>query len=110
EGGYDPFTIDITDALDRLRENHLVVAVTDPTDTQAQPRGKQVLDPHGIWYTAVTGIWQTVWLEPVPQASIDRLAVKTDLASSKVSVAVYLRGVESKSSNITVIASANGHV
>ena len=50
-------------------DNELVVAVTDPTDTGTQPRGKQVLKPHGIFYTAVTGIWQTVWLEPVPKRS-----------------------------------------
>ncbi len=61
-GGYDPFTFDITDALEE-GENEIVVAVSDPTDTGNQPRGKQVLKPRGIMYTAVTGIWQTVWLE-----------------------------------------------
>ena len=52
----------------------IVVAVWDPTDTGLQPRGKQVLDPNSIWYTAVSGIWQTVWLEPVPAALIAELA------------------------------------
>jgi beta-galactosidase/beta-glucuronidase len=65
-GGYDLFTLDITDAI-RKGDNELVVAVTDPTDTGTEPHGKQVLKPHGIMYTAVTGIWQTVWLEPVPK-------------------------------------------
>ncbi len=65
-GGYDPFTFDITDAL-KPGENEIVVAVTDPTDTGTQPHGKQVLHPKGIMYTANTGIWQTVWLEPVPK-------------------------------------------
>lgn len=64
-GGFDAFRLDIT-ALLRDGENELVVAVTDPSDTGEQPRGKQVLKPQGIWYTPVSGIWQTVWLEPVP--------------------------------------------
>ena len=70
-GGYDPFTFDITDALRPGGEQELVVAVWDPTDQGSQPRGKQVLKPGGILYTADTGIWQTVWLEPVP-ATTDR--------------------------------------
>ena len=73
-GGYVPFTFDITDALNADgKPNELVVAVSDPTDTGTQPRGKQVLKPHGIFYTAVTGIWQTVWLEPVPKKHIRSL-------------------------------------
>ena len=65
-GGYDPFTFDITDALVPGGKQELVVSVWDPTDQGIQPRGKQVLKPGGIMYTANTGIWQTVWLEPVP--------------------------------------------
>jgi hypothetical protein len=80
-GGYDPFTFDITDAIQK-GENELVVAVSDPTDTANQPRGKQVLKPHGIFYTAVTGIWQTVWLEPVPKHYIRSLEV-TPMADNK---------------------------
>ena len=64
-GGFDPFTFDIT-AFRHPGSNELLVGVTDPTDTGEQPRGKQTLHPEGIWYTAVSGIWQTVWLEPVP--------------------------------------------
>ena len=56
-GGYDPFTFDITELL-KAGNNTLIVAVWDPTDTGYQPRGKQVLKPEGIMYTAVTGIWQ----------------------------------------------------
>ena len=55
------------------------MAVWDPTDTALQPRGKQVLNPNGIWYTAVSGIWQTVWLEPVPAAYIRELAMTPDI-------------------------------
>src|SRR5436305_1910829 len=80
EGGYDPFTFDITDALKpQSPSQELVVAVWDPTDTGLQPRGKQVLNPNGIWYTAVSGIWQTVWPEPVPAAYIHNIVMTPDL-------------------------------
>ena len=72
QGGFLPFTFDITDA-DVPGENELIVAVVDPTDARLQQRGKQVLRPKSIWYTAVSGIWQTVWLEVVPATSIDSL-------------------------------------
>lgn len=64
-GGFDAFSFDITPLL-KDGWNEILVAVTDPSDTGEQPRGKQVLKPQGIWYTPVSGIWQTVWLEPVP--------------------------------------------
>ncbi len=82
-GGSDPFSFDITDALKR-GDNELVVRVWDPTDSGAQPRGKQVRKPEGIWYTPVTGIWQTVWLEPVPESAITRVRFETDIATGKV--------------------------
>jgi beta-galactosidase/beta-glucuronidase len=76
EGGYDPFTFDVTGALKSgAQPQELVVSVLDPTDMGIQPRGKQILNPNGIWYTAVSGIWQTVWLEPVPAASIRDLTM-----------------------------------
>ncbi|WP_347246561.1 sugar-binding domain-containing protein [Thermogutta sp.] len=87
-GGYDPFTFDITEFL-KPGENELVVAVWDPTDTGWQPRGKQVLDPKGIWYTAVTGIWQTVWLEPVPAQHIEKLKLVPDVDRECVIVTAY---------------------
>jgi beta-galactosidase/beta-glucuronidase len=64
-GGFDAFSFDITSLL-KDGDNELIVAVTDPSDSGEQPRGKQVLKPQSIWYTTVSGIWQTVWLEPVP--------------------------------------------
>jgi beta-galactosidase/beta-glucuronidase len=85
-GGYDPFTFDITDALRRRGEEELVVGVWDPTDHGPQPRGKQVQSPEGIWYTAVTGIWQTVWLEPVPRVYINHLEITPDLDAGTVHV------------------------
>nr|HPZ87274.1 beta-galactosidase [Flavihumibacter sp.] len=70
EGGYDPFSFDITSALNKKGNQKLVVKVWDPSDDGPQPRGKQIKNPHGIWYTPVTGIWQTVWLEAVPKTYI----------------------------------------
>jgi beta-galactosidase/beta-glucuronidase len=87
-GGYTPFSFDITAHL-REGENELVVAVWDPTDTGFQPRGKQVLDPRGIWYTAVTGIWQTVWLEPVPDAFVRSLQIVPDVENAAVTILVH---------------------
>src|SRR5262245_30748121 len=74
-GMSDPFSFDITDAL-KDGKGELVLRVWDPTDDGAQPRGKQVKRPGGIWYTPVTGIWQTVWMEPVPNPGPGTLYVK----------------------------------
>jgi beta-galactosidase/beta-glucuronidase len=78
-GGYDGFSIDISDALKRSGEEELVVAVWDPTDGGPQPRGKQVNKPHAIWYTPTTGIWQTPWLEPVFTGGIASLKLVPDV-------------------------------
>jgi len=88
EGGYDAFTFDITDTLKPGTTQDLVVAVWDPTDSALQPRGKQVLNPTGIWYTAVSGIWQTVWLEPVPVAHIREIAVTPDIDAHQLRLTV----------------------
>ena len=84
-GGYTPFSIDITDAL-KSGENSLIVRVWDGTDTGFQPRGKQVRKPSGIWYTSVTGIWQTVWLEPVHEQHIRNLRTTPDLDAGCIRV------------------------
>jgi hypothetical protein len=87
-GGSDAFSFDITDAL-KAGKNELLVRVWDPTDAGAQPRGKQVAKPGGIWYTSVTGIWQTVWLEPVNKPGhITGLKIDTDIEKNEVTVAV----------------------
>ncbi len=91
-GGYDPFTFDITETLKPRGRQDLVVKVNDPTDASWQPRGKQVLDPKGIWYTAVTGIWQTVWLEPVPQQYIRSLKITPNIDRSEVVVEANIAG------------------
>ena len=78
-GGYAPFSFDITPALVAKGANKLVVRVWDPTDKSYQPRGKQVSNPSGIWYTPVSGIWQTVWLEPVGEKHIANLRILPDV-------------------------------
>jgi beta-galactosidase/beta-glucuronidase len=83
-GGYDGFSFDITDSLNPAGENELVVSVWDPTDAGTQPRGKQVRKPSGIWYTSTSGIWQTVWLEPVRAAHITGLAIVPDVDRSEI--------------------------
>ncbi|MBN2354528.1 hypothetical protein JXO59_00360, partial [candidate division KSB1 bacterium] len=90
-GGYDPFTFDITDYL-QPGAQRLVVAVWDPTDKGTQPRGKQVQKPGGIFYTPVSGIWGTVWLEPVPAVYIRDLKITTDIDPGSVSVAADITG------------------
>lgn len=88
KGGYNPFTLDITDALTADAEQTLEVIVTDPTDTGDQARGKQVLKPNGIWYTPISGIWQSVWMEPVPSQGIKSYEVVTNLQDSSISLKV----------------------
>ncbi len=85
-GGYDPFTFDITDAVHGDGPQQITVSVWDPTDRGEQPRGKQVLRPHSIWYSAVTGIWQTVWLEPVPDTHLTGLLATPDVDAGTVTV------------------------
>jgi len=85
-GGYTPFSFDITPFLNRSGKQNLTVKVWDPTDKGPQPRGKQVSEPRGIWYTPVTGIWQTVWLEPVAASHITHLTTVPDINRSRVSV------------------------
>ena len=103
-GGYDPFTFDVTDALKDAGSHEVVLSVWDPTNAGYQPRGKQVKKPGGIWYTAVTGIWQTVWLEPVPEAYIRSIKITPDLDENCVWVEADAAGVKP---GTTVVANAN---
>ncbi|MGD0260627.1 MAG: sugar-binding domain-containing protein [Verrucomicrobiota bacterium] len=85
-GGYDAFSFDITDALNQSGPNELIVTAWDPTDAGTQPRGKQVRKPNSIWYTSTSGIWQTVWLEPVNAACITGLKITPDVDNSAVTI------------------------
>ncbi|MDR1371688.1 MAG: beta-galactosidase [Dysgonamonadaceae bacterium] len=90
-GGYTPFCFDITPFL-TSGEQKLVVKVWDATDQSFQPRGKQVNKPDGIWYTAVTGIWQTVWIEPVHEKHIISLKTVPDMDKSQINVTLDAAG------------------
>jgi len=88
-GGFDSFSLDITDYL-RNGENEITVSAWDPTNSAEIPTGKQRLTPQGIWYTPVSGIWQTVWLEPVnSDISIAELRITPDIDRDLVSVETY---------------------
>ncbi len=87
-GGYDPFTFDITDALKPGGEQEMIVSVWDPTNAGPQPRGKQVNKPGGIFYTPVTGIWQTVWMEPVSKFHVNSLTATPDIDKKQVTIHV----------------------
>jgi hypothetical protein len=88
QGGYVPFTFDITDAIKRDGDNEIIVGVYDPTDAGTQPIGKQRLKPQGIWYTSVTGIWQTVWIEPVPKSYIRDVLITPDVDAESLKINV----------------------
>ncbi len=85
-GGYDPFSFDITEQINGKDAQELVVRVWDPTDDGPQPRGKQINQPERIWYTPVTGIWQTVWLEVVPDTYIASTKNTPNLDASSFTV------------------------
>ena len=87
-GGYVPFSYDITPFLKSSGPQELIVRVFDPTDLGGQPRGKQTLHPGGIMYTPTSGIWQTVWLEPVAQGGIRDLHIVPDIDNSLVRLTV----------------------
>lgn len=93
EGGYASFSVDITEAL--AEENELVIRCTDDLRDQAFPYGKQVRNRGGMWYTPVSGIWQTVWLESVPEAYIEKLNIENHGASVTISTVPPLEGTVS---------------
>jgi hypothetical protein len=93
QGGYDGISVDITEQLSAEAEQEVVVRVADPTDSGMQPRGKQALVPStGNSLTAVSGIWQSVWLEPVPALSIQDVEITSDLATGEVTLTPVLAG------------------
>ncbi|MGN6508618.1 MAG: glycoside hydrolase family 2 protein [Chitinophaga sp.] len=85
-GGFDPFSFDITPLLKKGKKQELTVKVWDPTDEGPQPRGKQVRKPEGIWYTPVTGIWQTVWLETVPGTYLSAVHQTPDIDAKTLTI------------------------
>ena len=116
KGGYTPFSFDITPYLKGQKGQKLTVRVWDPSDAGFQPRGKQVAKPEGIWYTPVTGIWQTVWLEPVASNHITAIKAIPDVDNSVVGVTVStsessvtdIVEVQISDKNNNVVATAQG--
>ncbi|MDR2234388.1 MAG: beta-galactosidase [Tannerella sp.] len=95
QGGYTPFTFDITPFLTGSGTQKIVVRVWDPTSKGYQPRGKQVLEPNSIWYTAVTGIWQTVWIEPVAANHVTAVKSIPNVDAGAVEVTVQTADCQS---------------
>jgi len=90
-GGYYPFTLDITELAEK-GGNELLVAVWDPTDSRGHERGKQKLAPGGLFYAPVSGIWQTVWLEPVPESFISSFRLTPDIDHDKLTIEIETAG------------------
>ncbi len=86
QGGYDPFSFDITPYLIKNKQQQIDIKVWDPTDEGPQPRGKQVKKPESIWYTPVTGIWQTVWVEAVPKTYISSTKQTPDIDKKSLAI------------------------
>ena len=124
-GGYSPFSFDVTDLLKKNGKQDMRVKVMDATDQSWQPRGKQIQSPRTIWYTPVSGIWQTVWLEAVPQthvlsylavANVDKSSLSVHVDAKDIAdgdlIMVELReggiGYSAEKPSGTVIASAEG--
>ncbi|WP_162144792.1 PA14 domain-containing protein [Peribacillus kribbensis] len=103
-GGYDAFSFDITDYLVK-KDNELIVEVYDETKG-GQSRGKQTTNPEGIWYTSTSGIWQSVWLEPVSKSSIESIKTEADIQKNKVNVTV--KGTNLKNKIIEAVVYIDG--
>ncbi|MEV5433238.1 LamG-like jellyroll fold domain-containing protein [Streptomyces sp. NPDC052701] len=108
-GGYTAFSADITDALKGTGPQEVVVAVTD-TGGANQPMGKQSTNPGGIFYTQSSGIWQTVWMEPVARTSIDDVVTTPDIDTSSLAVTVRSDDASSRARVEAVARDARGKV
>ncbi len=114
-GGYDSFSFDVTGAL-TTGTNELIVGVYSPVDAAGIPLGKQRLSPSGIFYTAASGIWQTVWLEPTNAARITRLDTTPDVPGGALNLVVRGAGISGQGVQVTVssggttVATATGMV
>jgi hypothetical protein len=106
-GGYDSFSFDITRHVKAGQTHRLVVSVWDPTDAEWQLHGKQTLHPGGCSYTATSGIWQTAWLEPVPESYIETIELRPDLEKSVLKLTVVARMVP-RPLKLQAIATDNG--
>jgi len=94
QGGFDPFHFDISSALKKGNKQDISIRVWDPTSDGPQPRGKQINNPHGIWYTPVSGIWQTVWLESVPETFILSTKQTPDVDNSSLKISANIENAK----------------
>ena len=104
-GGYLPFTFDVTDAISD-GENELTLCVTDPSETGSQASGKQTSKRGQIWYSRTSGIWQTVWLEEVPEKHVESLRLTPDIDANTLTVEVKATGT----GNAKVMATKDGAI
>jgi beta-galactosidase/beta-glucuronidase len=108
-GGYDAFGYDITKSLKPDGPQEIIVSVFDPTDHGDQPRGKQVSRPNGIWYTPTSGIWQTVWIEPVKEQFVEQVQAVPDVDAGEVKISVNALGIVRRTPiSATVTLEQNG--
>lgn len=110
KGGFTPFSFNISNYIKTNQNNELIVRVWDPTDSGTQARGKQVNDPKGIWYSPVTGIWQTVWLENTGKEYITMLKATPDIDKKTVKLVVNTSSLTEKIFLKTVILDKNNKV
>ena len=94
KGGYTPFYYEISDFLNISKENEILVSVWDPTDKGLQERGKQSLNPKLIFYTAVSGIWQTVWIEPVSDTFIENIKMISDIDNENLNLLMEVANLQ----------------
>lgn len=109
KGGYDPFYYNITPYLKKSGKQTLTVKVFDASDNSFQPRGKQCILNNSIWYTPVSGIWQTVWLEPVNKSHIRSYYPLSDLAKSELTVQVDVVAAEGDEVKVALLEGGIGY-
>ncbi len=109
KGGFDPFSFDVTPYLKKSGKQSLKVKVLDATDNSCQPRGKQCLINNSIWYTPVSGIWQTVWLEPVTSAYIENYYVVSDVDNATMTFEVTAKTAEGDVVKVAVLEGGEGY-
>ena len=109
KGGYDSFTFDITPYLRKSGSQTIRVKVQDATDNGFQPRGKQVNKAGGIWYTPVSAIWQTVWLEPVAKSHVESYYVVSDIDNASMTVEVDAETAEGEIVKVELLEGGIGY-
>lgn len=107
-GGYTPFSFDITRFAEAGKTCDIVVSVWDPSDKGRQPRGKQVSQPGGIWYTPTSGIWQTVWIEPVNESYIESFFIYTSVEEKTITLSPVV--VNGSDKRLRLTATGNGNL